>query len=55
MDVRFYVDPVTGEPHLHRHRVTEEEALDVLDNPGEDRPGRESARVAIGQTRAGGI
>lgn len=53
MDVRFYVDPATGEPHLHRHRVTEEEAVDVLDNPTEDRPGRESARIAIGQTRAG--
>ena len=48
MDVRFYVDRVTGEPHLHRHRVIEEEALDVLDNPGEDRSGREGVRVAIG-------
>jgi hypothetical protein len=31
----------------------EEEAADVLRNPGEDRPGREGARVAIGRTQAG--
>lgn len=53
MDVRFYVDPETGEPHIYGHQVTEEEAVDVLRNPGEDRPGREGSRIAIGQTRAG--
>lgn len=53
MNVRFYVDPETGEPHIYRHGVTEDEVTDVLQNPGEDRPGREDARVAIGQTRAG--
>ena len=26
---------------------------DILSQPGEDRPGREGARVAIGQTKAG--
>jgi hypothetical protein len=52
MNVRFYVDPETGEPHIYRHGVTEDEVTDVLQNPGEDRPGREDARVAIGQTRA---
>ena len=53
MNIRFYVDPETGEPHIYRHGVTEDEATDVIQNPGEDRPGREGARVAIGQTRAG--
>jgi hypothetical protein len=53
MDVRFYVDPETGEPHIHAHQVTKEEAADVLRNPGEDRPGHEGSRVAIGRTRAG--
>jgi len=53
MNVRFYVDPETGEPLIYRHGVTEDEVTDVLQNPGEDRPGREDARVAIGQTRAG--
>lgn len=53
MNVRFYVDPETAEPHIYGHQVTEEEAVDVLRNPGEDRPGREGSRVAIGRTRAG--
>ena len=53
MDIRFYRDPATGEPHIYNHNVTEEEVEDVLRRSGEDRPGREGARVAIGQTRAG--
>ena len=53
MNVRFYLDPETGEPHVLRHGVTEEEAEDILRNPGEDRAGREGSRVALGQSRAG--
>lgn len=53
MNLRFYVDPETGQPHLSRHGVSEHEAEDVLERPLEDRPGRDGARVAIGQTRAG--
>jgi len=53
MDIRFYRDPTTGEPHIYKHGVTEDEVEDVLRRPGEDRLGREGARVAIGQTRAG--
>ena len=53
MDIRFYVDPETGEPHISCHGVTEDEVADAIQNPGEDRPGREGARVAIGQTRGG--
>jgi hypothetical protein len=53
MNLRFYRDPETGEPHIYNHRVTEEEVEDVIRRPGEDRPGREGSRVAIGQTRAG--
>lgn len=55
MEVRFYVDPGTGEPHLHRHGVTEAEAEEVLSNPAEDRPGAEGARIAIGPTSAGRV
>ena len=33
--------------------VGEEEVVDVLSSPGEDRPGREDSRVVIGKTRAG--
>lgn len=53
MNIRYYVDPETGQPHIYRHGVTENEVEDVLQNSGEDRPGREGARVAIGQTQAG--
>ena len=53
MHVRFYSDPDTGEPHIHRHEVTQPEAEDVLRRPLEDRIGRDGSRVAIGQTRAG--
>ncbi len=53
MNIRYYRDPETGEPHIHRHRVDEDEVADVLQRPGEDRPGREGSRVAIGKTRAG--
>jgi len=53
VDLRFYLDPATGQPHIWNHAVDEEEVEEVLRNPGEDRPGREGARVAIGQTAAG--
>jgi hypothetical protein len=53
MNLRFYYDPATGEPHIYNHGVTEEEVEDVLRRPGEDRLGREGSRVAIGQTQAG--
>lgn len=39
MNIRFYVDPETSEPHIYRHRVTENEAAEVIQNPGEDRSG----------------
>jgi hypothetical protein len=53
MDVRFYVDPETDEPHILGHQVSDEEAVEVLGRPGEDRPGSKGSRVAIGQTNAG--
>ena len=53
MNIRFYIDPETGAPHIYNHGVDEDEVEDVLRNPGEDRPGREGSRVAIGQTRGG--
>jgi len=53
MKVRFYLDPATEEPHIYGHGVTEEEVEDVLSSSGEDRPGREGSRVALGRTRAG--
>lgn len=53
MEVQFYIDPVTGSPHIHKHQVDEDEVIDVLETPGEDRAGREGSRVALGQTASG--
>jgi len=53
MHLRFDIDPATGAPHIYNHGVNEGEVEDILSNPGEDRLGREGARVATGQTRGG--
>jgi hypothetical protein len=53
MNIRFYIDPETGLPHIYNHDVDEDEVEEVLQNPGEDRAGREKSRIAIGQTQAG--
>jgi hypothetical protein len=51
--LRFFRDSATGEPHIYQHDVTEEEVEDVLRRPGDDFPGREGSRIALGQTRDG--
>lgn len=53
MRLRFYIDPETGEPHIHKHRVSEAEVEQLLSHASEDRPGREGSRVAIGRTLSG--
>jgi len=53
MRIRFYIDPETKLPHIYNHNVNEQEILEVLKNPGEDRPGSEGSRIAIGQTHSG--
>jgi hypothetical protein len=53
MNIRFYLDPTTGQPRILEHGVDEREVQDVLETPGEDRPGRDGSRIAVGQTRAG--
>lgn len=53
MELRFYQDPETGQAHIHNHGVMEEEVQQVLTQPGEDRPGADNSRTAIGQTEAG--
>ena len=52
-NVRYYIDPETGSPHIYNHDTTEDEVEQVLARPVEDRQGYEGARVAIGQTQAG--
>jgi hypothetical protein len=39
MNIRFYLDPGSGLPHIYDHDVTEVEVEQVLTNRGEDRPG----------------
>ena len=53
MEIRFYIHPETGAPHIHAHAISEEEVEDVLAKPLEDRRGYDNARVAIGRTRSG--
>ena len=53
MNIRFYIDPETGLPHIYKRGVEEGEVEGVLESPGEDRPGRDGSRVALGQTRDG--
>ena len=36
MELRFYEDPDTGQPHIYGHGVTEREVGEVLRGPGED-------------------
>jgi hypothetical protein len=53
MEIRYYLDPATDEPHIHNHGVSEADVEDVLIRPGEDRPGIDGARVAMGQSFSG--
>jgi hypothetical protein len=53
MEIRFYIDPETGLPHLYDHDVTEAEVEDILLQPLEDRVGAEGVRIALGRTSGG--
>jgi hypothetical protein len=53
MDLRFYIDPGTGEPHIFGHGVTQEEVRQVLARGGDDFQGRRKARIRFGQTLSG--
>jgi hypothetical protein len=53
VDLRFYLDPSTGRPHIWNHDVEAEEVEEVLTNPEEDRPGRDGSRIAHGRTASG--
>jgi hypothetical protein len=53
MDLRFHIDPETGEPHIFDHGVTEEEVRQVLVRRGDDFQGRRNSRIRFGQTMAG--
>jgi hypothetical protein len=53
MELRFYEDPDTGQPHIYGHGVTEREVGEVLRGPGEDLRATGNSRRKIGQTSAG--
>lgn len=53
MDIRYYLDPDTQLPHIHGHGIKESEVEYVLRHPGEDIPGRDDSRQALGQTADG--
>jgi hypothetical protein len=53
MDVRYYLDPDTGLPHIYGHGVTEQEVEEVLRGRGEDLRATGTARRKLGQTSAG--
>ena len=53
MKMRYYIDPATDLPHIYNHDVAESEVEEVLGQPGEDRPGRDESRVALGKTTDG--
>lgn len=53
MNIRFYLDPATGEPHIYNHGVDEAEVEDILEARVFDFRGAEGSRVALGQTSAG--
>jgi hypothetical protein len=53
MQLRFYIDAGTGEPHIYKHRVSESEVEEVLGSAGEDRLGRDGSRIATGRTLSG--
>ena len=53
MDVRYYLDPDTGQPHIYGHGVTEREVEEVLRGRGEDLQATGNSRRKIGPTMAG--
>jgi hypothetical protein len=53
LKLRFYIDPATGLPHIYNHQVNEEDVMEILEEPGEDRAGSDGSRVALGQTSVG--
>ncbi len=53
MQIRYYIDPMTGLPHIYRHDVSEKEVEGILERPQQDLGGSENSRIALGQTEAG--
>ena len=52
-EIRFYLDPDTGLPHIYGHGVTEADVERVLRGPGEDGPSSGGSRQAVGPAGGG--
>jgi len=44
MDMRFYLDPDSGLPHIYQHGVREDEVEQILRGKGEDVAAKDGAR-----------
>jgi uncharacterized DUF497 family protein len=53
MELKFFVDPETDQPHIYNHGVSEAEVREVLARPGLVLKGGQSSRLTLGQTQAG--
>lgn len=54
-ELRFYVDPETGETHASAHGITEEEVDQVFDGSADVHPGSDDSRVLEGPTHSGRV
>ncbi len=53
MELRFWNDPESGQPHIYQHGITEDEVRQVLLQPGVTLRGDRNSRTIMGQTAAG--
>jgi hypothetical protein len=53
MELRFYIDPETDQPHIYGHGVTEDEVWQVMRAKGDDVKAEENTRMKLGQTEDG--
>lgn len=53
MEIRYYINPVTGLPHIYEHGFMEADVERVLRCPGEEGPVSGGARQAVGQAEGG--
>ncbi len=53
MDLTFFIDPESDQPHIHNHGVTQAEARQIFARPGLVLKGSNNSRFKLGQTEAG--
>ena len=55
MQIRFYIDPESGRPHVEGHGVSANECVEALGRAIQDFPGVNGARIAFGAANSGRI